>query len=187
MKHFCLSLLLFFSVCLLNAQIVNIIPRPVSLQVKEGYFTIDANTSFKFIANKDLQDATTFFAGSIRDISGYSILSNKASAKTIELKIDKNKVPQAEGYQLSVSPARIIVIANRREGILFGLQSILQTLPAIRTNAALQVPAMEIVDYPQFKYRGMHLDVSRHFFSPETVKMYIDLIAKYKRNTFHWH
>ena len=187
MKHFCLSLLLLLSVCILHAQTVNIIPRPVSLQLKDGFFTIDANTSFKFAANKDLQEAANFFAGSLRDVSGYNIASNKAATKTIELKIDKNKVPQAEGYQLSVSPARISIIANRREGVLFGLQSILQTLPAIRTNAALQVPAMEIVDYPQFKYRGMHLDVSRHFFSPETVKMYIDLIAKYKLNTFHWH
>ena len=67
------------------------------------------------------------------------------------------------------------------------MQSIFQTLPQVRTNAPLKVPAMEIEDYPRFKWRGLHLDVSRHFFSPEVVKEYINLLASYKLNTFHWH
>ena len=67
------------------------------------------------------------------------------------------------------------------------MQSLLQTLPQVRTNAVLKIPAMEITDYPRFKWRGMHLDVCRHFFSPDMVKEYINLIASYKLNTFHWY
>jgi hexosaminidase len=88
---------------------------------------------------------------------------------------------------LNVTPKSITISANTHRGLIYGIQSLLQTLPAIRTNAALQVPCLEIVDYPRFAYRGMHLDVSRHFFGPEFVKTYIDLIASYKMNTFHWH
>lgn len=177
---------LLFSVCL-KAQNVDIIPKPVSLIVNSGSFTIDNNTTLKYTANKDLQAAAKFFLSLIKDIYGLSLAANKISGKIIELKIDKAKAPQAEGYTLSVTNNKIIITANNKQGILYGMQTILQTLPAIRSNAALQVPCMEIVDYPAFKYRGMHLDVSRHFFSAETVKSYIDLIAKYKMNTFHWH
>jgi len=65
--------------------------------------------------------------------------------------------------------------------------TILQTLPQVRTNAALQAPCMQVVDQPRFKWRGMHLDVSRHFFSSDFIKEYIDLLSAYKMNTFHWH
>lgn len=178
-------LLLTFGLTAQNT--VNIIPKPVSLTVNEGSFTIDYKTSVKYIADKDLQAAAKYFTSCIKDISDVNLAVVKNPSKTIELKYDKAKVPQAEGYILTVTKNKITITANNRQGILFGIQSILQTLPAIRTNGALNVPCMEITDYPAFKWRGMHLDVSRHFFSPETVKTYIDLIAKYKFNTFHWH
>ncbi|MFZ1799899.1 MAG: family 20 glycosylhydrolase, partial [Chitinophagaceae bacterium] len=79
------------------------------------------------------------------------------------------------------------IIANTKAGIVYGMQSLFQTLPQIRTNAAMEIPCMDVLDYPQFKWRGMHLDVCRHFFSPDMVKEYIDLMAAYKFNTFHWH
>ncbi|MEJ7736817.1 MAG: family 20 glycosylhydrolase [Chitinophagaceae bacterium] len=99
------------------------------------------------------------------------------------------KLPELgeEGYKLSVSPAAITITANAKAGIIYGMQSLFQTLPQIRTNAVLTVPCMEIMDYPRFKWRGLHLDVSRHFFSPEVVKEYIDLMAAYKLNWLHWH
>ena len=186
-KVFASLALTCFCITLFAQQTVNIIPKPVSINVNKGSFVIDRFTTLRLAETKEMVSSANFFVRSVKDISGLNLPFNKSLKKTIELKIDKKAVPQDEGYKLSVTPEKILITANSNQGILYGMQSILQTLPAIRTNAALEVPCMEITDYPRFKYRGLHLDVSRHFFSPETVKQHIDLISKYKLNTFHWH
>ncbi len=169
-------------------QKVQIIPQPVSLSVKDGHFIIDRNTSITFnTKEKDLPHAVNFFNAFIKNISGFSLPLNVKKNKSIFLEIKKTANIGDEGYLLSVSPNSIKIIANKKEGIVYGMQSLFQTLPQIRTNAVLEIPCMEITDYPRFKYRGMHLDVSRHFFSPEMVKEYINLMGAYKFNTFHWH
>jgi hexosaminidase len=170
------------------AQEVNIIPQPVSLKKREGSFVIDQNTSVKIDkANKELQAAAGFFSSYIHSIGGIALPVNSPKKKSIEFKIAKTADIGEEGYLLHVSPLAIVITANTKAGIIYGMQSIFQTLPAIRTNAVLQIPSIEVKDYPRFKWRGMHLDVSRHFFSPGLVKEYIDLMASYKMNTFHWH
>lgn len=126
-----------------------------------------------------------FFSKRIEEISGINLLLEKN--KDIRIIVDNKKVKENEGYWLDVSEKNILIVGNNYNGVLYALQSILQTLPQIRTNAKLMVPAMKIRDYPRFRWRGMHLDVSRHFFSPETIKEYIDLLSMYKFNTFHWH
>ncbi len=177
-----------FPLFLAAQQKVSIIPQPVSVIMKEGNFVIDENTSVKYNAqNKDLQAAAVFLATYIKNISGYSLPINAAKKKTIELSIATIDGIGKEGYLLKVSPLTISIKANTKAGIVYAMQTLFQTLPRIRTNASLQIPSMEITDYPQFSWRGMHLDVSRHFFSPELVKEYIDLMATYKMNTFHWH
>ncbi|MHC2992521.1 beta-N-acetylhexosaminidase [Pontibacter sp. HJ8] len=172
----------------LAQQPASIIPAPVSIQLTDGNFEIDSQTSIR-IENekKELKPAAAFLATRIQAISGYELPVKKRKGKAIKLAIEKIESLGEEGYQLHVSPAQISIKANTRAGIVYGIQSLLQTLPAVRTNAALVVPGMAVTDYPRFKWRGMHLDVSRHFFSPEVVKQYIDLLASYKMNTFHWH
>jgi hexosaminidase len=184
-----LLLVLFLAPNLLIAQQnVSIIPQPVSLQINLGSFDIDKSAAIKFnAANKDLKTAADFFSAAIKNISGITLLRNNRVKKNIEFKIAKTLDIGDEGYLLNATSSAITIVANTKEGIIYGILSLLQTLPAIRTNAALQVPCMSITDYPRFKYRGMHLDVSRHFFGPEVIKEYIDLIAAYKMNTFHWH
>lgn len=95
----------------------------------------------------------------------------------------------AEGYKLSVQPTQVILAANQPQGMFLGMQTIRQLLPAQRATAATAVslPAVEVVDKPRYDWRGMHLDVSRHFFPVEFVKKYIDYLALHKMNTFHWH
>lgn len=169
-------------------QAVNIIPQPVSLEVKSGHFLIDKNTALVFPqGNKELQAAAGFLTSAIKTVSGIQLPVNVKKNKTIQLKLAKTAEIGEEGYLLQVTPSSINLTANTKAGIFYGLQSLLQTLPAIRTNAPLLVPVMTVKDYPRFAWRGMHLDVSRHFFSPELVKQYIDLMAAYKMNTFHWH
>jgi hexosaminidase len=97
-----------------------------------------------------------------------------------------------EGYQLEVSPQKIKIIANKPAGLFYGMQSLLQLIPPSTGLAAIldstrQIPSVSIVDYPRFPWRGLMLDVSRHFFTIQEVKQYIDQMVKYKFNVFHWH
>ncbi|HEY5393590.1 MAG TPA: family 20 glycosylhydrolase, partial [Hanamia sp.] len=172
----------------ITQQKISIIPKPVSLTVEEGHFTIDKNTSIIFNTKEnELQHAAHFFNEYLKNISGDVLPFNVKKNKSIELLIKKTPTIGEEGYLLNVSPKSIQIIANTKAGIIYGMQSLFQTLPEIRTNATLEVPCMKITDYPSFKWRGMHLDVSRNFFSPEMIKEYIDLLSEYKFNTFHWH
>jgi len=99
----------------------------------------------------------------------------------------------AEGYELTVTPRRVLVRAKERAGIFYGIQTIRQLLPAEVFRAAKvdsvawTVQAVRIVDRPRFTWRGAHLDVARHFMPKEFVKKYIDLLALQKMNSFHWH
>ncbi len=167
---------------------VSIIPKPVSLiQTKEG-FVIDPQTSIRFNKkDKDIKAAAQFLSSYIESISGYVLPLNKKAGNSIQLIIEKTEEIGDEGYLLNVTAESVRIIANTKAGIVYGMQSLFQTLPQIRSNAPLIVPGMVIKDYPRFGWRGMHLDVSRHFFSPDVIKAYIDLMAAYKFNIFHWH
>ncbi|HWW42888.1 family 20 glycosylhydrolase [Pedobacter sp.] len=188
---FRLSVLLFIAVLpnLLPAQqLPSIIPQPVDMQMNPGFFIIDNNTSVHFDKQqKATKPAVQFFLKMVQNISGYSLKVNKPGKNTINLILSSASHFPKEGYLLSVSNSNITIKASSYGGIFYGIQSLLQTLPQVRTNESLQVPCMLINDYPRFSWRGMHLDVSRHFFSADVVKEYIDLMALYKMNTFHWH
>ena len=169
-------------------QKVSIIPQPVSLRLMEGNFVINSETGIRLDGDKKvLKPASAFLQSYIRGISDYDLQLKKNGLNTINLKIINNPVLGNEGYTLTVNNEGIQIAANARAGIIYGMQSLFQMLPQVQTNKKLRVPAMEVTDYPRFKWRGMHLDVGRHFFSAEMVKEYIDLIAAYKINTFHWH
>lgn len=187
MKKIFLILFLSFSLHSI-AQPVAIIPKPVKMELKEGSFTIDRNTSLEFDSKlSTLRNTASFFSNFVNDVSGIRLHQHWKNGKKIFLRIRKEKVIGDEGYLLSVTPQSIVITANDPKGIFYGIQTLIQTLPKERTNAVLQIPSMEITDYPRFQWRGMHLDVARHFFTPNTIKMYIDLLSAYKFNTFHWH
>lgn len=179
----------FFSLsCLAQTPPLNIIPKPASLVQKEGLFVIDENTSIQVLAgNKELQALAQYFSGHISRISSYKLPLNQKRKKAIRFLLAKGVKGNAEGYELNVSPEAITISAFGREGVFYGLQSLLQMLPAVRTNEALQVPCLEISDAPAFGWRGLMLDVSCHFYPVETIKELIDLLALYKMNVFHWH
>jgi hexosaminidase len=90
-----------------------------------------------------------------------------------------------DGYRLTITPQQVI-IAGKGAGLFYGIQTLIQLIPAER-GAVAKLPCVQIEDYPRFGYRGMMLDVCRHFFSVEFVKKYIALMAAYKLNNFHWH
>jgi N-acetyl-beta-hexosaminidase len=97
-----------------------------------------------------------------------------------------------EGYELTVTPRGVRIQSPTPAGLFYGVQTLLQLLPPeiesrTRRDAAWTVPCVHIVDYPRFAWRGLMLDVSRHFFTKEFVEQYIDRMARYKMNVFHWH
>ncbi len=167
---------------------VNIIPKPVEIVLGAGSFNLNEETSIRIEnAKKELKPAAVFLSAYLSQVSGFLPKVQSKVNNAIILALRKNEAIGNEGYLLNVTPTEITITANTKEGIIYGMQSLFQTLPQIRTNAKLLIPVMNITDYPRFKWRGMHLDVSRHFFSPEMVKEYINLLASYKLNMFHWH
>lgn len=164
-----------------------IIPQPVQLEKTKGLFTFAGQVSLKMGANKEVEKVGQYFKNYLQEISGMDVGLNQKADKVIEFLLVSNVELGAEGYLLSVKESAILISANTAQGLFYGVQSLIQCLPAIRTNESLAIPAMEIKDYPRFKWRGMMLDVGRHFFSTEFIKEFIDLLASYKMNTFHWH
>jgi hexosaminidase len=171
---------------LVFAQQLNIIPQPVQLQRNEGSFLLDANTAIKFDpANKELKAAADLLSVYLETFSLKKLAQNVKRARTIEFNISKTEGIGDEGYLLSVSPSLIRITANKKAGIAYGLQTLIQAMNV--NNSIITVPAMQVKDYPRFAWRGLHLDVGRHFFPVSFVKKYIDFMAAYKLNYFHWH
>jgi hexosaminidase len=168
---------------------INIIPEPVLMQVSEGSFSIVPSVQIYFSSkHPELSKHASFLTAAIESLSGTRLKTTSVLNKTsIRLVISKDEVIGKEGYHLDVDKKGITISANTDKGIFYGIQTLLQTLPASKTTKPLVVPFLKITDYPRFQWRGMMLDVSRHFFSPQAVKNYIDLLATYKMNVFHWH
>lgn len=169
-------------------QNLGIIPAPKSVKILNDHFTFSResgivfeNDSDKVIAEMfheflkenyflDIPVAKNFIAppkGLIRFSSGGYIGTNP------------------EGYTLKISPDQIDVSGKGR-GLFYALQSLMQILP-LEKEGAPKIPCADIQDEPRYKYRGLHLDVGRHMYPVQFIKRYIDLIAQYKLNTFHWH
>ncbi len=103
----------------------------------------------------------------------------------IKLALNK-KITAHEGYRIKVEPTLITIEGNTPQGVFYGIQTLRKALP-IADAGQIEIPLVTIDDAPRFKYRGMHLDVGRHFFSIDFVKRYIDILALHNVNTFHWH
>ena len=96
-------------------------------------------------------------------------------------------IANKEGYVLTTTPEGISINGQTENGVFYGIQTLRKSIPAEAKGATILIPAGEIKDEPRFSYRGMHLDVGRHFFPIEFIKKYIDLLALHNMNTFHWH
>lgn len=169
---------------------VSIIPAPVSLKLLPGSFVLDEKCAFVY-DKKDAEIGSLIpvFVNSFGDITNIDIPVNPEdrAAKSIYIKIKKNKTIGNEGYTLDIASKYIILTANTRTGLFYGLQSLLQVVRPAQKGTGYVMPNLKVVDYPRFGWRGMHLDVSRHFFPKSFIKEYLDLMARYKMNIFHWH
>ncbi len=173
-------------------QSLPIIPLPVEAKLISGDpFILTKKTPFFFISGRAMANVIEFNA-LLKKTYGYELTwTNEildSNQKFIYLALPKDSTIPDEGYKLLVNSHYIKATATSRSGLFYALVSVLQMMqPTQDGDGAFTVPACEITDYPRFKWRGMHLDVCRHFFGKEFIKKYIDLLALHKMNTFHWH
>ncbi|MBO0936379.1 beta-N-acetylhexosaminidase [Fibrella sp. HMF5335] len=174
-----------------------IMPRPAKLEERTGTFTLPKKASITIEkGDAGLRLVAGQLADQLAKATGQRptvTVSSTPKRQGIHFAMDRNGSLAKEGYTLAVSPDRILVTASQPEGFFYGMQSLLQLMPVEVfspkpiTSVRWTVPCCQIDDQPRYSYRGLHLDVSRHFFPIEFIKKYIDLIALHKQNVFHWH
>lgn len=184
--------LLLFSLATLSAQDIAIIPQPVSLKKGKGTFRLTPQTTIGY-GHKNAKPIANFLAARLSAPTGYRLKVQQQGQIQLRLNAKPNETLSKEGYTLEVTAQGVRIAANEPAGLFYGVQTLLQLFPpAIDSKtkikkSAWSAPTVRITDYPRFGWRGIMLDVSRHFFSKEEVKRYIDQIAQYKYNVFHWH
>ncbi|MBO9618062.1 MAG: family 20 glycosylhydrolase [Niabella sp.] len=196
MKKFSIALLVTLMVAMAEAQEkIAIIPEPVSLAAGTGVFTLPDKVSIGVPAKADLGYTIGLLETKIA-LAGSTVqkLEGNTTA-TINLILNKSRDAKIgdEGYTLSVTSGNVVIKANKPAGLFYGVQTFLQLLPPQIestekvTGVAWKTPVVEITDYPRVGWRGLMLDVSRHFFTVAEVKKYIDNMSRFKYNMFHFH
>jgi hexosaminidase len=164
---------------------VHVIPEPVSVMEKPGSFNLRQGATLA-IEGDSLSGLSAWLNAQVRDQTGISLHEEKGGRGAIVIRVGKGEEGGREGYRLSVSSSGVRITAGSPAGAFYGMQTLLQLLPAGRGDL-LTVPCVEIVDSPRFAWRGLMLDVSRHFFTKQEVMKYIDEMVRYKYNTLHLH
>ena len=174
---------------------INVIPVPKQLSVTDSTkFTLTANTVVA-ISTPDFATPATYLTAKIQQSTGYALTVATETPETNYIALEINmRVPVGhEGYTLSSSQNGVTIAARTPQGAFYGVQTLLQLLPAeiespvVVENTAWQIPSVEVVDEPRFEYRGIMLDVCRHFAPVEFLKKQLDVLAMFKINRFHWH
>ncbi|PKQ61818.1 hypothetical protein BZG02_14420 [Labilibaculum filiforme] len=168
---------------------ISIIPKPARLIHSEGSFLLEKTTSIVFsegIENKEI--LASYLSDQITELTGLRIQKNSSdkvfATNLISFQLVQDVEWGEEEYSMIIDQNGVLIEAVSASGFFYGIQSLLQLIPL---EGAPEVPFVKILDEPRYSYRGMHLDVCRHFFSVDFIKKYIDLMAMYKMNTFHWH
>ncbi len=182
-------------------EAINIIPKPEQIRIKKGVFTIFKDTKIVIHPDTEKMRYTVTYLNNMLSISsGYTLqvmTSDDSAVKDNIIVLTTQGADSKlgdEGYDLSIHKNAVRIEANTAAGVFYGVQTIRQLLPLEIESPDLSdkkqkwsIPCLEIQDKPRFSYRGMHLDVCRHFMPKEFIKKYIDYIAMHKMNTFHWH
>ena len=163
---------------------IDVIPMPRSVEYHSGNFTISTETKFYTnLSAESRQALTDYLEGT--SLSSVSFSESATGNNGIELNLcDSSIVTGNEAYRIEIDKKGVRLSANTETGIFYGLQTLLQLL---NNGDNKTLPALTINDSPRFPYRGLHLDVSRHFFDKEFVKKQLNAMAYFKMNRLHWH
>ena len=173
----------------------SIIPKPQKVRLLEGAFTVNNETVISHSAAA--AGVAAYLAALLRPSTTYPLplqeLTDNPGINTINLALAEKADKPAEQYTLTITPEQIRITAPSTQGLFYGVQSLRQLLPPeVESASPVQgvswtVAALAIEDAPRFKWRGLHLDVGRHFYPISFIKKFIDLLALHKYNIFHWH
>ncbi len=191
-RFVCIALLLLIQVrCSETTHTIHktgVLPIPLSQIHNEGFYTLDNSTQLIF--DSSFQQVADFLKTYIEQ--GSNIKLNTATSTNSISFVKNTQILNPEGYELSISTDKITITASAPAGAFYAVQTLRQLLPIQFENGSYKnkeakLQNMTIKDAPRFKYRGMHLDVGRHFFSVAFIKKYLDMMSLLKMNTFHWH
>ncbi|MEJ5994231.1 beta-N-acetylhexosaminidase [Pedobacter sp. Du54] len=188
MKKITFYFLLFVLSFNLSAQEISIIPQPFALiqHAEQSPYLINEKSKITINSNL-LKPSVNFLNDYLQKYFQFQLKTAYVSEKanTINLILDSTLANKKGTYKMEIDFKGISVTGKDPEAIFYAIQSIIQLLPT--KKGVIAIPPLSITDYPRFEYRGMHLDVSRHFFDVAFVKKYIDYLALHKMNYFHWH
>lgn len=180
----------------LSTAAINLIPQPSRITTTGGYYSLNENTTIA--VTPETEQIGHYLAQIITKHTGWEPtvlpLSNRDEPDLIILTIDSLTGSGDEGYHLNIDEKQLLLSAASPAGVFYGCQTLRQLLPSrpqeieqVKQSGTWQIPTLRISDSPRFAWRGMMLDVSRHFFPKEFIKDLIDYLAYHKLNTFHWH
>lgn len=166
-----------------------VVPMPLEISaVQQSPFLLKNGVSIYYTAgNEKMKRNAEFLASYIREQTGIELKTQEGEGKSggisLQLGLD-NANPEA--YQLKVTGDNVVISAPTESGVFYGIQTLRKSV-SVNKASAIELPAVDIVDKPRFSYRGMMLDVGRHFFTMDEIKTYIDILALHNINRFHWH
>ncbi|NEU06925.1 family 20 glycosylhydrolase [Flavihumibacter sp. R14] len=172
---------------------LSLIPQPLNVIEAPGSFSLKPGTSIVIDGgDKELKRTASILSAHLKSLTGFSIpvkTGAKGNVITLSLK-DAPDSLEKEGYLLVSTPEGLTLRANTNQAIFYGMQTIYQLLPPngeLQASNQITIPAVTISDKPRYGWRGMMLDVCRHFYPVDFVKQFIDYLAMHKMNNFHWH
>ena len=171
---------------------IALIPQAKTIQAQNGAYVIGTGTEIGF-QEEELAPAADYLAAMLGNASGKNLNTVQGKAKGINLSIDPS-LQHTDEYVLDVTSDGVAIKGQSYRGVMLGIQSLRQLLPVQieqsadkNANVVWDVPAVTIQDFPTTEWRGMMLDVSRHFYTKDEVKNFLNQMALYKMNKFHWH
>lgn len=163
------------------------LPQETTIQGSSPFLLKPSTTIVYEKGNGAMEQTAKFLASYIKDATGYELkVTTEKNPHYIHLSTVSD-IQNPEGYRLTVTPEGIEIAGASEAGVFYGVQTLRKSIPAVAEGMNIELPAVTINDYPRFAYRGMHLDVSRHFFPADSIKKYIDILALHNMNTLHWH
>ncbi|MDR1592012.1 MAG: beta-N-acetylhexosaminidase [Prevotellaceae bacterium] len=177
-----------------NSVHYEVVPLPQEITYQRGvaFYLSDKTVILYPEDNTLMRRNALFLADYIRETTGWQLVVEGTQVNGIRpinaiILMLNDHISQEEGYEIIVKSRTITVQGRTANGVFYGIQTLRKAIPRTVNADELAFPAVHIRDYPRFAYRGMMLDVCRHFFPVEFVKRFIDILALHNVNTFHWH
>ncbi len=197
----CLLVFVSFLLSVAAQPKLSILPEPVEIKTGEGFFVLNPSSSISTSStDAELSRLAEQLSATLSRSTGFKmpvraggIMTNNVGNILLQINKSNDAVLGNEGYRLNIGQAVVTISANKPAGLYYGIQSLLQLLPKeidqkkAAANVNWQVPVADITDYPRFAWRGLMFDVSRHFFTKQEVKDFIDEMVRYKYNLLHMH